>query len=613
MINSLLKFKTEILSEWQFIFSFVILLFLSASLPFNNVQFVIWSLFPLLYFKGNIRLDSKDLSLIAYSFLVLISYFWATNQSAVWERFFILIACLNTYIFIKNYEFKTTHLKYLRIGLSHLFIILLLQHLLGLYFVEAPTTANWQKYLFCNNNVSASYLCIFFPFLFFLKFSPNASFILKLIISFGLIIVLLLVGARGALLSILFVAIVLLIANGKRVLGLKFLVYSLLIFLAIIFFTHLSNSSLFENFINEFDKRGEFDRFYFMKFSLLTFIENPFFGVGSGNWITEVFKYPLDDTTLDGFDRVKSHNIYFKVLVENGIIGFILLFRPIYYTLHNSLKSVKSLSNFETALICILTFYFFVQLFYGGVNSYLFNYSGIDFIAFFAFGFLSGKFRNKTILTLNPSYFIFPVIICFVWFSIISFKWHNFFEYYSKESTYSNSIALERVSSVYNPYYFRNINHNTSLDLILSNLFLQNNDYSKALIQIEDLLIQDPYNLKALFCHAEILYETGLYNEALVPLEKMKIIQGSNSDMNFLFCKVYKGLMDFDKVKVHMQNVTRRKLSGNPEKYEYLNLEIASLLKSKGNSSAHRYFIKRVNPAILDSVKLSRYNDLIGN
>ncbi len=68
-------------------------------------------------------------------------------------------------------------------------------------------------------------------------------------------------------------------------------------------------------------------RIEFVKASLILIRENPWFGIGTGNWVQKYNEvYDKIETKLDNEKRASSHNQYLNYLVKFGLTGFLWIF-----------------------------------------------------------------------------------------------------------------------------------------------------------------------------------------------------------------------------------------------------------------------------------------------
>lgn len=94
------------------------------------------------------------------------------------------------------------------------------------------------------------------------------------------------------------------------------------------------------------------ERLGLIKLSFNLFLNSPIVGIGPNNYYKyiiqnkELFPY----TTISSAMTLSPHNFYLEILSSYGLIGFILMFTPIFYIIFNSMKN--NLNKFNT-YICI--------------------------------------------------------------------------------------------------------------------------------------------------------------------------------------------------------------------------------------------------------------------
>jgi hypothetical protein len=131
-------------------------------------------------------------------------------------------------------------------------------------------------------------------------------------------------------------------------------------------------------------------RIEYVKASLILVKKNPFFGIGTGNWVIKYNEtYDQMETLLSKEKRGPSHNQYLNYLVKFGIIGFIWILFAILYPVFQ----LGHRNNF--IFILFLVAYAFANL--GDAN--LESHMGLSFFTFFYSFFLwnSTESMKKTI------------------------------------------------------------------------------------------------------------------------------------------------------------------------------------------------------------------------
>ena len=131
-------------------------------------------------------------------------------------------------------------------------------------------------------------------------------------------------------------------------------------------------------------------RIEYVKASIILIKENPFFGIGTGNWVLKYNEvYDRMDTKLAKEKRGPSHNQYLNYLVKFGLFGFIWILFALLYPVF------KLGHRHNYIFILFLVFYAFANL--GDAN--LESHMGLSFFTFYYSFFLwnSTKDMKKSI------------------------------------------------------------------------------------------------------------------------------------------------------------------------------------------------------------------------
>jgi O-antigen ligase len=88
--------------------------------------------------------------------------------------------------------------------------------------------------------------------------------------------------------------------------------------------------------------------------ALLLFVQHPVIGVGLTN-----YQELMSSVINWDYEGNAAHNTYLQILSENGIIGFLLFFGPVFYLFYRNLKRAKE--STPALLICVGLTVFFVH------------------------------------------------------------------------------------------------------------------------------------------------------------------------------------------------------------------------------------------------------------
>jgi len=203
------------------------------------------------------------------------------------------------------------------------------------------------------------------------------------------IFVLLLTATRGAILGLIFGAVVFLLIYGfwghKKLKKYSIIFLLIIVLSAVAFFNwreNFKNSPVeFVNRIANISMRDDSikNRLLVWQWGWESFKENPILGVGVENFNYEYNKYFTPKVSEDWFDR--THNIYLDQLVQNGILGFLaylIIFAYLFYRLWSARKENK------TAFIIFLP----LLAAYAVHNAFVFDTINTAFLYFFIIAFI---------------------------------------------------------------------------------------------------------------------------------------------------------------------------------------------------------------------------------
>ena len=96
----------------------------------------------------------------------------------------------------------------------------------------------------------------------------------------------------------------------------------------------------FEN----FKEKNHYIRLYKSGYSV--FKNYPIFGVGNKNYRVETCKDKSDQLKFDYFCLTHPHQLYFELLSEHGLFGFIIILSIFFYLMFKILKSILLSRNY---------------------------------------------------------------------------------------------------------------------------------------------------------------------------------------------------------------------------------------------------------------------------
>jgi len=218
----------------------------------------------------------------------------------------------------------------------------------------------FQPFGVISNDWSSILICLL-PFSIVSAMEENKRFY-SLFVFTGLFntIAILICLSRGAILSvILFFIVSLIITFVYHKIKIKKLIsiYSLILLGALIFTFPIKNSLVTTFAMNKTvsQQRSINGRFQNWKESIDLFKLHPITGVGSGNYALASDSYSLKKQDSFSF---RSTNTFLQILVERGMLGFIIYVELFIYIIYNSLRKINEVNwysvIFLTAIISIL-------------------------------------------------------------------------------------------------------------------------------------------------------------------------------------------------------------------------------------------------------------------
>lgn len=287
-----------------------------------------------------------------------------------------------------NKEKLSLIIKTFIIGLTLIEVITtLIPYLYDIIYLGEPITRSLTyRGITGSLNVLAFSLVLKLPFLhyFFIKSKKN-KFLYVLLIIVSFFVIFSITKTRGAYIFIFitypltFIYFLLHYYLEKRIGILKSFIQSFLFILFPVVFSLVSSNFIQSSFKSELNKESvqarintisleEYSsnsRLRYYSHAISSILENPFFGIGTGNWELEGTK--RDQLNMTGYTvPYHVHNDFLEISAENGIVGGLLYFFIILYVLFKLFKQAllkRSLSKeYTLELVLMLT-----------ISSYLFD------------------------------------------------------------------------------------------------------------------------------------------------------------------------------------------------------------------------------------------------
>ncbi len=487
-------------------------------LPYNNIQFIVFAAFPLLLALGaaltkrKLLLDLKfiDLFWVGFVLLAFTSYFWATNPALVWYKGFCFLGLFLISIIFRDLIKYPLIRRFFPLLMSVLFLVIFIQHLLAVHFDTSFFDASWNTFLNRNSNVTTCYLVTLFPFLLF-KQSKNQFYRFVKILSAILILnILFLANVKIVILSLLMIMLYYFWSNQRKLL---FVLFSMAVFGIVIINGFFSYDELMAKYFADIYKPDAFSRLDLAHLSIDLFRDNPLLGVGSGNWITEVYSQDLSGISYysqsDDYTRLHSHNIFLKIAGELGLVGLVLFLSPFVMTIYRGLQRVGELDYIEKASFAAVISYLCVSNYYGGVNLYEYNFSGVEVLAFISMGILSRKlFSTRN----SVNYFVtLPLtLLSIIWFTYSAVSWHSIHTVLNHQDDINTASKISSLKECYSSTFLTSYGFDRPLDLELAELYASIDDKDNAIKHYDQLLQLSPYNCIGLLSYSQFLIDNDL-------------------------------------------------------------------------------------------------------
>lgn len=520
----------------------------------NNPQFILMALIPVFWFayiqyrKDEIPIKAipADIGWLLFLGVGFLSYFWAINGSLIWYHAFGWLSLVLWMLLFRSLSTRKTAISIMPTLFLFFFLAMLAHHFLAL-FGNVETDQHWNYFFGKNANYTSCFLVSLFPYLLFFQSEHRVLKLLKLVATLGVLYLLYITKAKWALIAFLVIGLYYLWNYfNKRwflaPLGIVAVALGLFNFQAL-GGMDISTVPL----LNQFAGTTEAFKAYLLKVSLKISLENPFKGIGFGNWHLVAYKLgidgisPFDDPRT--FVRYRSHNLYTKHLVELGLLGLVAFLIPMVAAIKIGWRAASNkLNDFQKAAYASLLVYLITACFYNDVNFYEYHFSGLQLVAFCALGILTSTEKRYYTLPNWANYFLLA-------FSILNLLWFAYTKYsYDQYRLAENSaieqkidLAIRQYETVYNPV-FKTVNgfqydlsFNRFITLALAELYQQKKDVNKAEEYYKIALKQAPYNEQVLMSYARFLFEDRKnLKEAKKIALKVHAIQKNNLALSVL-------------------------------------------------------------------------------
>ncbi|MCM8818349.1 MAG: O-antigen ligase family protein [Candidatus Omnitrophica bacterium] len=286
------------------------------------------------------------------------------------------------------------------------------------------------------------------------------------------------------------------------------------------------------------------DRVQYWKISMKIFPSSPFLGIGQEN-----FKYYfLKFKTPNAMEAKHAHSLFFETLIENGLIGLILLFAFFILTILNILKSNKN------KILNIGIFYSLLAFLLHNLVDFDFSDPSMAVIFFIFASFVENKRRTFSVgLT---KIFLWVIIIIVGFSSIKLIKFENS-ERYRKYSEIEKKLEirfyyLDKAENWYNKN-FEVFSDRADLYLSLWKLTRDKKYLDISILNYKKAIDLNPYLIKGYRKLAYIYEEIGNYEMAEKMYLKLLEIYPNKKLYNLDVARFYKKMGNDDKFEYYYQ------------------------------------------------------------
>ena len=422
-------------------------------LVFSFVPFL--SFLYLSFYDSNriIYVNKSVIGFCTFSFVGLLSYFWAINKTLIWFPAFSWIGIFLWMILVRSVlKDRASYYTYIGKYLYFLYGILLLSTAIVVFFTDVSITQAtlWNKYLGYNGNYIPNLLLLFFPFILFHPAKTIVSYSIRLLLGGFITYLILITSNKGALISFLVLLLALILPRiNKKLLTYIFYLIGIILFSCYFFKEELWNVLSYSEFksIN-----GRYNLFIY---SLRMFLDNPLAGVGLGNWYIEAYLNTSNifDAKELRFSRIQNHNLFTTILSEVGLIGFIAFCYAFFLPILRTFKGWTLITYKEKAILGVLIVYIINSLVFLDANNYEAHFSGIQLIAFCCLGSLSILEKDRIEIRKLGKLLICLLSLCSsVWFSYYYYT-ETLFKEVERNEINNNQKSIELINEIYHPIF----------------------------------------------------------------------------------------------------------------------------------------------------------------
>ncbi len=521
MIGELLQ---TIRNRKELLLTVVFMFFISVLVSFSwwdDLQAIALSAFLVVssYFliSGKIQVNSlslMDLSWLGFIVLGAMSIFWSTDLSLVWFQLASWSMLIIWSIYIKRLSIPTSFEKIFHLTLAAIFIIVTAENLFGMLTGISYSGEQWQKIYRNNSNYSACYLVSLLPFIWYWDSKQVVYKFINGLFAGSALLLLFRFHASGAIVAFLIIAGIM-ISNYLRNQDWFKWIYLLPILLVLGGGFLYQYESMFA--VGDFTWARQTSRIFFIESSWLSFLKEPLVGWGLGHWHIGVYEYDYSPSykVAYGYKQFYSHNLYSRLLVELGIIGFLLFFIPFIYTLVQS--KFRLLNPFEKACYLNIIVYLVTITFNAIPTFHTYHFSAMELFTFFSVGYLNRNLVSNGIGNISPWFkYLFAIlaILGTLWFGYHAKQHNTYYQSLKAEKAGDVDKAIAIMEDVYSPTFKTTHDFTTGLNNKLATFYLKKGDKKKAEENFKKSIELNPSNPMNLFAYANFLKSEQNLEEA---------------------------------------------------------------------------------------------------
>ena len=497
----------------------------STSDPTLAIRFLVFSMVisgVLLYYlfskKSIMREVIMHPALFAFGIMILAYFFSAFFNGFGSESIYTILKLFLSYVFViilvqfvysEGYKPLFNSFIYFSLFLSSIYFYQVISNYSDIMSIDSEWKRNKEFDLLAatmgHKNLLSSIQFLMLPILIYVFITAKKLFkILSVVAVFLIVITLFQTQTRAVLFALGIFSISLLLLNisflnKKYIIS---LIISIMLFLGC-GYAILQYTNRYEAFVGEISKTLDFTssaRYKLYNSSIELIADNPFVGVGPGNWKIDVWEYGLYEGTLGKSFAQRPHNDFLWVFAEGGFVAgiaylllFLILLRDSYY-LHKNRKEEDGIF-YSLLLSCFLGFGF-ISLVDFPLERFSHN------IIFFVLASFVISARIKEVNTKMPTWFkLILIVISFFTVYVAAIRYQgeihaaNAIHYKSKGNW---NYVIKAIEKGYHPAYYELENSSTPLLWYRGVAYFSQQKYSLALKDFEDAYKVNPFHVHVL-------------------------------------------------------------------------------------------------------------------